>query len=272
MILSLATRALVLGALAGAAVAQIVAADIFTALRDHRVASWRARGADLALATSGILMAVGYDGIHGQGRFGLWGPLLFSIPLVAAWYSFELVASTRRGFRQTVGALGAAAEIGGLVRPGHNVRVADLASDMGRDLGMSEPELHDLETAAVLHHFGALCLDEPAPGSTLDPVEVATLSATMLRTSDALAPAGDIVAAEHSWHRPPGDDSSARVGFAGQVLKVASAYDELTDGRDEHADWAVEALYTGPGYVYDGRVLAALERVLATRDGRATPL
>ena len=122
-------------------------------------------------------MAVGYDGIRGQGRFGLWGPLLFSIPLVAAWYSFELVASTRRGFRQTIGALGAAAELGGLVRSGHGERVADLASEMGFDLGMSTSELHDLETAALLHHFGAVCLDEPVDGAPLDPVEVAALSA-----------------------------------------------------------------------------------------------
>jgi hypothetical protein len=49
------------------------------------------------------------------------------------------------------------------------------------------------------------------------------------------------------------------------ILKVASAYDELTEGNDEHAAWAVEALYTGPGYVYDGRVLGALERVLERR-------
>ncbi len=55
------------------------------------------------------------------------------------------------------------------------------------------------------------------------------------------------------------------------VLKVASAFDELTDGRDEHAAWAVEALYTGPGYVYDGRVLGALERVLERR-GALVPL
>ena len=53
--------------------------------------------------------------------------------------------------------------------------------------------------------------------------------------------------------------------LAGQILKVASAYDELTEGQDEHASWAVEALYTGPGYVYDGRVLGALERVLERR-------
>jgi hypothetical protein len=51
----------------------------------------------------------------------------------------------------------------------------------------------------------------------------------------------------------------------GQVLKVASAYDELTDGDDAHAQWAIEALFTGPAYVYDGRVLTALESVLTNR-------
>jgi hypothetical protein len=51
----------------------------------------------------------------------------------------------------------------------------------------------------------------------------------------------------------------------GQILKVASAYDELTGGDDAHASWAVEALFTGPAYVYDGNVLTALESVLRGR-------
>ena len=76
----------------------------------------------------------------------------------------------------------------------------------------------------------------------------------MLRASEALAAAGDIVAAEPSLHRPPGS-APVPAALEGQVLKVASAFDELTEGQDEHARWAVEALYTGPGYVYDGRVL-----------------
>jgi hypothetical protein len=92
----------------------------------------------------------------------------------------------------------------------------------------------------------------------------------MLRASPALAPAGDIVAAEPSLHRPPGSATALPAALEGQILKVASAFDELTEGQDEHAAWAVEALYTGPGYVYDGRVLGALERVL-TRRGLLTP-
>ena len=51
----------------------------------------------------------------------------------------------------------------------------------------------------------------------------------------------------------------------GQILKVASAYDELTGGDDSHASWAVDALFTGPAYVFDGNVLAALDAVLRQR-------
>ena len=252
-------------ALTLAAVAPIVVADLVTYIRDRTIAPIRARAADVAVVTSGILMAVGYQGIDTKGRLGLWGPILFSIPLIAAWYSFELLASTRKSFEQTIQALAAAPELGGLVREGHADRVADLATAMGRVLDLTPSDLEQLRTAALLHHLGSVCLDEPEDGFALDPVEVATAGANMLRASDVLAPAGDVVAAEPLLHRPPRAAEPPPAALSGMILKVASAYDELTEGDDEHASWAVEALYTGPGYVYDGRVLGALERVLERR-------
>ncbi len=259
------TRAVVLGALAAAAIVEILIADVVTFVRERRIAPFRARGADLALVTSGMLMAVGYGGIDGDGRLGLWGPLLFCIPLLAAWYSFELLASTRRSFRQTVRALGEAPELGGLVRAGHVDHVAELAIAMGEELDLPDTEVANLETAALLHHLGAVCLDEPVGDEQLDAGAVAEAGAAMLRGSEALAPAGDIVAAEPSLHRAPGITSTPPSALAGQILKVASAFDELTEGDPTHAAWALEALYTGPLYVYDGRVVGALERVLERR-------
>ncbi|MFM8303710.1 MAG: HD-GYP domain-containing protein [Actinomycetota bacterium] len=258
-------RAVDLMAFSLAALAPVVVADAAEFVRHRSIAPLRNRSADLAIVSSGILMAVGYRGIAGEGRLGLWGPILFSIPLMAAWYSFQLLASTRKSLEQTVHALAAAPELGGLVRVGHSERVADLTVSMGRALSLSSSELEHLHTAALLHHLGAVCLDEPEEGIALDPVEVAMAGASMLRASEALAPAGDVVAAEPLLHRPPGAGDSSPAALSGMILKVASAYDELTEGDDEHAAWAVEALYTGPGYVYDGRVLGALERVLEAR-------
>ena len=77
------------------------------------------RSADLALVTGGMLMSVGYRGIGGLEGMGLWGPLLFSIPLLAAWYSFERLASIRRTYEQTISALSVVPELAGLVRAGH---------------------------------------------------------------------------------------------------------------------------------------------------------
>jgi hypothetical protein len=257
-------------ALTLAAIAPVVVADLVGYVRDRVIAPLAARSADVAVITSGILMAVGYDGIDGDGELGLWGPILFSIPLIAAWYSFELLSSTRKSFEQTVQALAAAPELGGLVREGHAERVAELSLLMGRSLDLSPAALEQLHTAALLHHLGVVCLDEPDEGLLLDPVQVATAGANMLRASDVLAPAGDVVAAEPLLHRPPGASDPPAAALSGMILKVASAYDELTEGNDEHAAWAVEALYTGPGYVYDGRVLGALERVLERRGALAS--
>jgi hypothetical protein len=42
--------------------------------------------------------------------------------------------------------------------------VAQLSVAVGRDLGLSERELQDLEYAALLHDIGQLSLSEPIPG------------------------------------------------------------------------------------------------------------
>jgi hypothetical protein len=62
---------------------------------------------------------------------------------------------------------------------------------------------------------------------------------------------------------PEPDATPSALG--GQILKVASAFDELTSGDRRQGTGAVEVLSSGPGYLYDTEVLAALERVLERR-------
>jgi hypothetical protein len=89
-------------------------------------------------------------------------------------------------------------------------------------------------------------------GRSIEPSEVTDKGAEILRQTDYLGPAGDLLASD-----------TASVG--GQILRVASAFDELTAGDSSFTDAAIEALYSGPGYVYDPRVLDALERVASAR-------
>ena len=88
------TVAGVLGALAAAALAQMIA-DVVVRRALHQGTTFSPRGrlAWLAIASSGMLMAIGYRGVNGDGRVGIWGPLLFSTPLLAAWYAFERLDS-----------------------------------------------------------------------------------------------------------------------------------------------------------------------------------
>jgi hypothetical protein len=258
------STAALLFALAVAATVPIVIAEIARMLRERTlVVTGHGRMADVALVTSATLMAISALGVEGSSGMGLWGPAVFTIPLLAAWYSYEHLELIRRTYDQTIRTLGAAPELGGMVRDGHAERVADLAVGMGMTLGFSRHELTQLETAALLHHLGQVCLDEPDDGRPPEPVAVAEAGATILRGTQLLAPAGDIIAAE--W-MPFRQQLSTRPSvMSGQILKVASAFDELSDGHADRAGLALEALCSAPEYLYDARVLAALEMVLDRR-------
>jgi hypothetical protein len=230
-------------------------------LREPSALGPRGRLAWLALGSSGMLMAIGYRGVDGEGDFGIWGPLLFSIPLLAAWYSFERLHDISRTQRQTIEALSAAPELAGIVRPGHGARVADLSVALAEELGLVSEERHDLHTAALLHHLGQVTLDDPeVTGRPSDSADIASVTAEMLREIEPLAAAGEIIGGHSARGASP-----AREGLSSQILKVASAFDDLTDGLDARADAACEVLASAPGYLYDARVVEALQRVVACR-------
>jgi hypothetical protein len=254
--------ALVLVALAAAAAAQLVV-DVTASKLFRLGASFSARGrlAWLAIASSGMLMAIGYRGVGGDGRVGIWGPLLFSTPLLAAWYAFERLDAATRSYRQTIEALAMAPELGGMVPPGHAERVATLASAMGEELGLAATEVRDLEMAALLHHLGQVTLDAPVGVRGGDPAEVTAVTGAMLREIRPLAAAGEIVT---------GDVDDPKRRLAVQALRLASEYDDLTARDHVPGDLAVESLRSAPSYVYDERVVVALERVLRDRMSAAS--
>jgi hypothetical protein len=251
------TVAAILACLGAAALAQLpvdLAARWLLRLRPSF--SGRAPLAWLAIASSGVLMAIGYRGVGGEGQFGIWAPLFFSTPLLAAWYAFDRLDSATQAYHQTIESLAMAPEFGGLVPPGHSTRVASLSVSMASQLGVSASDTRDLEMAALLHHLGQVTLDEPEdPAHPIPASEVAAVTGAMLREIKPLAAAGDIVA---------GEGSTPRRRVAAQILRVASDYDDLVTRDGGDADVAIEMLRSAPGYVYDAKVLSALERVIAS--------
>ncbi len=262
------SRWVVLVALGAGSVAGLLVHEVLLFLDTRRrPAPLIERSAELALVTSAMLMAIGYGGVGGDGAMGLGGAAMFSMPLLAAWYSFERLHSTRLTYDQTIRALSSVPELGGLVREGHAARVAELAVAVGRELHLDRAELEHLETAALLHHIGHVCLDDPEVlGRPVEMAEVAATGAEMLGRSDHLRPMSEIVATSAVGPGTAPHDVSPERALAGQVLRVVSAYDELADGSARGRIGARETLFSGPAYSYDVRVLAALDRVLGRRE------
>lgn len=258
-------RWVVLGALALAMAVELVVDGLVAVLADPEGSvGWRGRSADVAVATSGILMAVGYGGVDGRGALGLVGALLLAVPVAAAWYAFHQVERMRATYDQTIRALSIVPELVGMARRGHAERVAELAVATGRRLALGEEVLGHLEAAAYLHHLGHVILDSPeATGRPVQAEDVAEATARILRASAELRPAGDLLADDPD--RAAGGEPWPGARRAAEVLAVASTFDELTSGDDRAAGMALEVLRSAPRYVYDRQVLTALEAVLHER-------
>ncbi|GHE46444.1 lipoprotein [Streptosporangium violaceochromogenes] len=210
-----------------------------------------------AVAASGILLALAS---HSMGMAAL---LVFAAPLLVTQVAFRKYAGIRATYLQTVRALARVTEVGGYVEPGHSHRVSRLAVAIGRELGMAEPELLDLEYAALMHDIGQLSLRDPIPGGATvltEPAQarrIAELGAEVIRQTGVLDRVAEIV-------RRQCDTCSETPPPASRVIKAANAYDDLVGGSTDRdrAGAALERLRLGAGKEYDPAVVEAMTSVI----------
>ncbi|MFD4775733.1 HD-GYP domain-containing protein, partial [Streptomyces sp. NPDC058427] len=127
-------------------------------------------GIGSAVCATGAVMALGV------AAAGLWALPVLCVPLLLTQVSFRRYITVRTTYRQTITSLARSTEIAGYTPHGHARRVAALCTAVGRELGLSGPELTVLEYAALMHDIGQLSLVDPVPeGAT------ATLSAAEQR-------------------------------------------------------------------------------------------
>jgi hypothetical protein len=222
-------------------------------------------GIGLSMAATGMLMALALPLI------GMWALAVIAIPLAVTQFSFRRYAAIRRTYRQTIRALSRVTEVGGYVEPGHSRRVSRLAVAVGREFGMTDSELVDLEYAALMHDIGQLSLAEAIPrGSTLrvPPAErrrIAELGAEVVRSTGSLERVATIVATQAHPYRKMRETEDAEVPLEARIIRAASAYDDLVSAAEAAggARWnALERLRMGMAYEYDPRVVEALTTVL----------
>jgi hypothetical protein len=228
---------------------------------------------------------------------GLAALAVFTAPLLVTQVAFRRYAGIRATYLQTVRALAKVTEIGGYVEPGHSERVSRLAVAIGRELGIHEPQLLELEYAALMHDIGQLSLHDPIPGgatvlvSRQDQQRIAELGADVIQQAQVLGSVAEIVRRQNEpyrgievahegyagrhYARPAHAARPERVGLgepagpplSSRIIKAANAFDDLvgTSMDPGRAAAAVQQLRLDTASEYDPETVEALSRVVNRR-------
>ncbi|MER7724047.1 HD domain-containing protein [Streptomyces sp. NPDC096323] len=220
------------------------------------------RGIGSAVCATGAVMALGV------AVAGLWALPVLCVPLLLTHVSFRRFAAVRTTYRQTIASLARSTEIAGYTPPGHARRVAALCTAVGREMGLSGPELTVLEYAALMHDIGQLSLVDPVPdGATAllpaaEQRRIALLGGAVVRQTGVDTKVAVVVERQADPYRE--QPLSAR------IVRAVNAYDDLCGEGLSGPLGALEQLRLGTGRDYQPQVVESLARVLAR--GGLTPV
>ncbi|MFC8533718.1 HD-GYP domain-containing protein [Streptomyces sp. NPDC057249] len=219
-------------------------------------------GIGSAVCATGAVMALGV------AAAGLWALPVLCVPLLLTQLSYRRFAAVRTTYRQTIASLARSTEIAGYTPHGHARRVAELCTAVGREMGLSGPELTVLEYAALMHDIGQLSLVDPVPdGATAllpaaEQRRIALLGGAVVRQTGVDAKVAVVVERQADPYRE--QPLSAR------IVRAVNAYDDLSGERLSGPLGALEQLRLGTGHDYQPQVVESLARVLAR--GGLTPV
>ena len=127
-------------------------------------------------------------------------------------------------------------------RDGHNQRVSKYSLQLGKRLGLNDPEMVILETAALLHDFGKICIDETIlvkPSSLTDREQAEIQQHAMkgyyiLAGFEEFEKALDGVRCHHEHYNGLGYPEGLvrdNIPLIARIIAVADAYDAMTSKR-----------------------------------------
>ncbi len=251
-----------------------------------------------AVGASAMLIALAAD------EMGLVALAILIAPLLVTQVAFRRYAGIRSTYLQTVRALARVTEVGGYVEDGHSHRVGRLAVAVGRELGMNEPDLLELEYAALMHDIGQLSLPDPIPGgatvlvSPEDQRRIAELGASVIEQAGVLDRVAEIVRCQdrpwrgtesgntgsggtESGSTGPGSTGPGSTGpgstgpgstgpgppVGSRIIRAANAFDDLVGGSTDRdrTTAALERLRLDTATQYDPGVVEALSKVAGRR-------
>ena len=218
---------------------------------------------------------------------GVWGVLLFVIPLLLARYTFKLYVDTKRDLLDFASVLaGVIDEFDPYTRK-HSQRVGRLSAQIARDMGLLERQEELVEYSGLLHDIGKIKMSQRdvilKPGRLNDEEwaiirEHPDLGADILEQVGSFRRLGPIVRYHHERMDGRGyhDLPAAEYPLGARIVTVADAYDAMTSDREYRRalgrEHALAELRRNAGTQFDAQVVAALERVLTREDAAPAPV
>lgn len=197
---------------------------------------------------------------------------LFIFPLIVARELYQRYEALRDAYRDTIRSLVGALEAKDSYTRGHSVRVAEYAAQIGKELGLDETQLENLEYAALLHDLGKLSL----PSTILTKPSVLTTSemesmrnhpiagSEMVERIPPLRGLAKPIGAHHEWfdgNGYPRNIAGTDIPLLARILSVADAYDAMTTNRSYRPalseQRAVQEIEAGKGTQFDPVVVGA---------------
>lgn len=225
----------------------------------------------LAEAPLGFLMAIIYV------QVGIWGILLFFLPLLLARRSFELYAKMRKMYLETIRALAAAIDAKDPYTKGHSERVAQMAVSLARELNLPEGEIENLEYSALLHDIGKIGIDEKIlrkddglTNEEYDKIKKHTITgAKIIEPVDFLKNSYQAIYHHHERFNGNGYPDGIKeedIPLAARIISVADAYDAMNSDRPYRKrlskDKIIKELKDQSGKQFDPKIVKALISIL----------
>ena len=211
-------------------------------------------------------------------RAGVWGVVVFAVPLLAASLGLRRYFEMRRDLLEFVRALaGVIEEVDPYTRR-HSTRVAEYAKTVARELGVPERDIEDIEYGALLHDLGKVgrryqkILAKPAGLSHEEQVVIRfhpDQGADILGRMRSLARAAEYVRCHHErldGAGYPRGVAGEDVPLGARIIGVCDAFDAMTSERAYRGARgvpdALAELERCSGTQFDPRVVRALDRLV----------
>lgn len=224
----------------------------------------------LSMAPLGLLIALIYLNV------GLWGLILFLLPLLLSRHSFHSYMSMRQTFLDTIQSLSVAIDAKDPYTKGHSSRVAEYAVALARELKWPEDKIEFFRYIALIHDVGKIAIPESIlkKESHLSKEEYSQMKCHAAAGSEVIkdikffAEGSDVIKHHHErWDGTgyPDGLKGEQISAGARVLFVADAFDAMTSDRPYRKALspltALQEIREGAGNQFDPRAVEAFVRI-----------